>query len=320
MPAPPDVASMAAARKSDRNAPPTTSRDGFDLISRAAIVWNRCLPINPITQRPFSDILYSKSTQDLAARISFDRPEVLHAFRPTTIREIQQALEDATDDPQVSVVLFDSTLDPSVTPAFCAGGDQTVRSNDGGYQDGTEVAPKLRVLDLQVQMRRCPKPIMAVVRGYAIGGGHILHMVADLTLAATETAVFGQTGPRMGSFDAGYGSTQAAALMGPKRAAELWMLCRYYSAQKAVEMGLINAHYPAAELDGRVAQWVRRIVHNSPTALACCKAAVNAEQDGAAGIAVIGGELTRMYYKSAESQEGRQAFLEKRAPNFRSKL
>ena len=179
--------------------------------------------------------------------------------------------------------------------------------------------PKLRVLDLQVQMRRCPKPIMAVVDGYAIGGGHILHMVADLTLAS-DRSVFGQTGPRMGSFDAGYGSTHAARLMGQKKARELWFLSRFYNAAEAYQMGMINAHYPIGELDGRVAQWVRRMVMNSPTALACCKAALNADQDGAAGILQMGGELTRMFYKSAESQEGRDAFLQKRAPDFRSKL
>ena len=181
------------------------------------------------------------------------------------------------------------------------------------------MAPKLRVLDLQVQVRRCPKPVIAVVQGYCIGGGHILHMVSDLTLAA-DNAVFGQTGPRMGSFDAGYGCSQAAALIGQKRARELWFLCRYYSAQQAVAMGLINACCPVAELEGVTAQWIRRMVMNSPTAIACCKASLNAADDGAAGIAQLGGELTRLFYLTKESQEGRDAFLEKRAPNFRSRL
>jgi naphthoate synthase len=268
----------------------------------------------------YTDIKYQKSSHDLVACIAINRPQVLHAFRPVTIREIQDTLTDATDDPHVAVIILTSIADDvNYTPAFCAGGDQTVRSNDGGYQDGTEVAPKLRVLDLQVQMRRCPKPIVCVVRGYAVGGGHILHMVCDLTLAS-ENAVFGQTGPRMGSFDAGYGCLQATALMGTKRARELWFLCKYYSAKEALEIGLINAVYPDKELSGAVAQWVRRMAMNSPTALAACKAACNAAVDGAAGISQMGGELTRLFYMSQEAQEGRQAFLEKRAPKFRSNL
>jgi naphthoate synthase len=168
-------------------------------------------------------------------------------------------------------------------------------------------------------MRRCPKPIIAVVDGYAIGGGHILHMVADITLAS-DLSVFGQTGPRMGSFDAGYGSTHMARLIGQKRAREFWFLCRYYNAEEAFHMGLVNAYYPREELDGHVAQWVRRIIMNSPTAIACCKAALNADEDGGAGIMQMGGELTRLFYMSQESQEGRDAFLQKRTPNFRSKL
>lgn len=317
-----DVASMAAARDSSQVAPPAvTRRDGFELIPRDPIVWDVQVSVNPISRQPWQDITYRKSTTDCAAQIAFARAHKLHAFRPTTIREIQQALEDATDDPAVAVIIVTSHIQSSdFTPAFCVGGDQTVRADQGGYQDGTETMPKLRVLDLQIQMRRCPKPVMAVVRGYAVGGGHILHMLCDLTLASTETAVFGQTGPRMGSFDAGYGCVQAADLMGQKRARELWFLCRFYNAAQAEAMGLINAHYPDDELDGRVAQWVRRMVMNSPTALACCKAALNAAQDGAAGIAQMGGELTRLYYYSKESQEGRQAFLERRAPQFRSKL
>lgn len=314
---PDDVASMSAARSSSRTAPPTTARDGFDLISRDPIVWD---PKTKSAAPSFQDITYDVSSKDHCARIAFNRPQVLHAFRPQTIREIQQALEMAVDNVTVGVILLASNNDPTqYTPAFCAGGDQTVRANNGGYQDGTETFPKLRVLDLQVQMRRCPKPIIAVVDGYAIGGGHILHMVADLTLAS-DNAVFGQTGPRMGSVDAGYGSTHMARLVGQKRAREIWFLCRYYSASEAYQMGLINAHFPAQELEGRVAQWVRRIIMNSPTALACAKAALNADQDGAAGISQMGGEITRLFYMSQESQEGRNAFLERRAPQFRSKL
>jgi naphthoate synthase len=314
-----DVASMAAARNSSKTAPPTSSRDGFDLISREPIAWD----VDCTTSFEFQDITYHKSSADLCCRIAFNRPAVLHAFRPTTIREIQRAVEDSTDDINVGVIVLTSNINENeYTAAFCSGGDQTVRSDyAGGYQDGTEQAPaKLRVLDLQVQMRRCPKPIICIVRGYAIGGGHILHMCSDLTLASTETAIFGQTGPRMGSFDAGYGCSIAADLIGQKRARELWFLCRYYTATEASSIGLINACYPDIELDGRTAQWVRRMIHNSPTAIACCKASLNAHQDGAAGVAQLGGELTRLFYLSKESAEGRQAFLEKRAPNFRSKL
>jgi naphthoate synthase len=309
-----DVASMSAARNPSKTAPPTKDRDGFSLISCKPIDYD----VEPDPKR-FHDITYHISSTEGCARIAFDRPEVLHAFRPQTIREIQEALELAVNDPRIGVIVLGSNISEDYTAAFCAGGDQRVRANDGGYQDGSEVQPKLRVLDLQIQMRRCPKPILAVVRGYAIGGGHILHMVADLTLAG-EDSVFGQSGPRMGSFDAGYGSTHMARLVGQKRAREMWFLCRYYDAKEALEMGLVNAVYKNEELEGRVGQWVRRIMMNSPTAIACCKAALNADQDGAAGIAQMGGELTRLFYMNAESQEGRDAFLEKRAPMFRSKL
>jgi naphthoate synthase len=304
-----DPASMAAARGFQS---PSPRRDGFDLIDKTPIVFDQDL------SRAFTDIKYHKSSRDLCARIAIDRPRVLHAFRPTTIREIQVALEDATDDINVAVIILTSTNSVEYTPAFCSGGDQTVRDKQGGYLDNSEKQPKLRVLDLQIQMRRCSKPIVAVVRGYAIGGGHILHMVADLTLASSN-AVFGQSGPRMGSFDAGYGCYMATALMGSKRARELWFLCKYYSAEEALSMGLINAVFENDdELDAGTAQWVRRMVMNSPTALAACKAACNAVHDGAAGLSQMGGELTRMFYKSQEGQEGRQAFLEKRAPQFRS--
>jgi len=318
-----DVASMSAARNPSKTAPPTKHRDGFELISRTPIRWTSYERRQQQQQDApeFVDITYHISVEDRCARIAFNRPNVLHAFRPRTIREIQQALLLATDDVRVSVVVLTSNVDDSVrTPAFCAGGDQQVRSNDGGYQDGTETEPKLRVLELQVQMRRSPKPILCVVDGYAIGGGHILHMVSDLTIASTRS-VFGQTGPRMGSFDAGYGSTRMARLIGQKRARELWFLCRYMDAEEAASTGLINACYPHDELEGRTAQWVRRIAMNSPTAIACTKAALNADEDGAAGIAQLGGELTRLFYGSKEAQEGRDAFLERRPPQFlRSKM
>ena len=305
-----DPASMNATRSTSKTASPTPRRDGFHLV-----------PSHPINYEldqsaTFEDITYHISTTDHVARIAFNRPHVLHAFRPTTINEVRRALEYAQDDTRVSVIILTSNIIADRTPAFCAGGDQTVRSSDGGYDDGSESAPRLRVLDLQIQMRRCPKPIVAVVRGYAIGGGHILHMLADLTLAGDD-AVFGQVGPRMGSVDAGYGSVHLARMVGQKKAREIWFLCRYYSANEALQMGLINAVFPVNELDGEVGRWVRRMGMHSPTALAVAKAAINADQDGSAGIALMGGHITRLFYMSDEAREGRDAYLEGRKPNFR---
>mmetsp|Transcript_19166 Transcript_19166/g.40328 ORF Transcript_19166/g.40328 Transcript_19166/m.40328 type:complete len:328 (+) Transcript_19166:121-1104(+) len=254
------VGSMSAARNPSKTAPPSKHRDGFELVSRTPIRWtDDNVVVGRQQQQPpkFVDITYHISIEDRCARIAFNRPNILHAFRPQTIREIQQALLLATDDVRISVVVLTSNVDASVrTPAFCAGGDQQVRSNDGGYQDGTETEPKLRVLELQVQMRRSPKPILCVVDGYAIGGGHILHMISDLTIAS-KRSVFGQTGPRMGSFDAGYGSTRMARLIGQKRARELWFLCRYMDAEEASSTGLINACYPHDELEGRTVSLVQ---------------------------------------------------------------
>jgi naphthoate synthase len=303
-------ASMAATRSSSKTAPPTTRRDGFHIVPSTPIHYDVDLT------NSFKDITYHVSTSDHCARIAFNRPNVLHAFRPTTINEVRQALDHAQDDTRVSVILLTSNIVDNRTPAFCAGGDQTVRSSDGGYDDGSEAAPRLRVLDLQIQMRRCPKPIVAVVRGYAIGGGHILHMCADLTLAG-EDAVFGQVGPRMGSVDAGYGSVHLARLVGQKKAREIWFLCRYYSAEEALQMGLINASFPIDKLEGEVGRWVRRMCMMSPTALAVAKASMNADQDGSAGISLMGGHITRLFYMSDEAKEGREAYLEGRAPEFR---
>lgn len=306
-----NFASMEAARNPSKTAPPTKTRDGFHLIPNHPIIYD----IDLTQKQGFKDITLRISTSDRCARIAFNRPNVLHAFRPNTINEFRKALEIATDDVRVSVILFASELVEDRTPSFCAGGDQVVRSSGGGYDDGTEDVPRLRVLDLQVQMRRCPKPIIAVVRGYAIGGGHILHMMCDLTIAGDD-AVFGQTGPRMGSFDAGYGSVHMARLVGQKKAREMWFTCNFYNADDAVKMGLINAAYPKEELEGEVARWVRRISYNSPTAIACTKAALNADEDGQAGIALMGGHLTRLFYMSEEGKEGRQSYLERRAPEF----
>jgi len=333
-----DVASMSAARSSVKNAQPSSMRDGFHLISNEdARDW-----IDKTAQCNFSDITYKVSPGDNVGRIAFNRPEVLNAFRPTTINEVRRALELAQDDIDVGVILLTSEQygnKSSNSNSFCAGGDQVVRG-DGGYDDGSEAAPRLRVLDLQIQMRRCPKPIMAVVYGYAVGGGHILHMLSDITLASDD-AVFGQTGPRMGSFDAGYGSTHMARLIGQKKAREMWFLCRFYNAQEAVDMGLINAVYKRKNLEGEAMRWCRRMMvrekwfgnwkikyfrlsytyfyiqMNSPTAIACCKAALNADEDGSAGIALLAGHATRLFYLTEESKEGKKAFLGKRAPKFR---
>eukprot|EP00588_Corethron_pennatum_P006857 CAMPEP_0194284482 /NCGR_PEP_ID=MMETSP0169-20130528/27702_1 /TAXON_ID=218684 /ORGANISM="Corethron pennatum, Strain L29A3" /LENGTH=322 /DNA_ID=CAMNT_0039030309 /DNA_START=24 /DNA_END=992 /DNA_ORIENTATION=+ len=305
-----DIHSMSAARRTtDRR--PTASRDGFHLIPNHPIEYD----LDLTAMRSFSDITFRVSTSDMAARIAFNRPSSMNTFRPTTINEVRRALEEASEDVRVAVILLDSESDGTTNASFCAGGDQTVRGN-GGYDDGSEDVPRLRVLDLQVQMRRCPKPVVAVVRGYAVGGGHILHMVSDMTIASTE-AVFGQTGPRMGSFDGGYGCTTMARLVGQKRAREMWFLSRFYSAKEALEMGLVNAVCPPKELDGTVGRWVRRMVANSPTAIACTKAALNADQDGSAGLALLAGQATRMFYMTEESVEGKKAFMEGRAPRFR---
>lgn len=307
------IASMSATRDLYKDKGPTKHRDGFEIIPTTPIDYD----LNLTQKYKFTDITYKMSVAEKCARIAFNRPEVLHSFRPNTINEIRKALELASDDTKVGVIILTSELSDKYTAAFCAGGDQTVRSNDGGYDDGTEAAPRLRVLDLQIQMRRCFKPIIAVVHGYAVGGGHILHMCSDLTIAA-EDAVFGQTGPRMGSFDAGYGSTIMSQMIGQKRAREMWYLCKFYNAKEALDMGLINAVYAKQHIDGEVARWVRRIIMNSPTAIACIKAALNADQDGNAGVALMGGHLTRLFYFSDESREGRDAFLDGRKPNFRN--
>jgi naphthoate synthase len=306
-----DVASMSAARDPSPTAPPSKKRDGFHLISSTPIIYD----LDLTSTHNLTDITFKISQKDRCARLAFNRPNVLHAFRPKTINELRRALELATDDIRVSVILLSSELVDGRTPAFCAGGDQVVRSENGGYDDGTEDVPRLRVLDLQIQMRRCPKPILAIVRGYAVGGGHILHMMSDMTIAGDD-AVFGQTGPRMGSFDAGYGSVHMARLVGQKKSREMWFACRFYDAKEALDMGLINAVYKVNELDGNVARWVRRIAMNSPTGIACTKAALNADQDGAAGVALLGGHLTRLFYMSEEGKEGREAYLERRAPDF----
>ena len=255
----------------------------------------------------YTDIKYHKA--DGIAKIAINRPEVRNAFLPRTVDEMSHALADARFDPEVGVVI----LTGEGKEAFCSGGDQQVRG-EAGYVDGRGV-PRLNVLDLQRQMRTCPKPIIAMVAGYAIGGGHILHLMADLTIAA-DNAIFGQTGPKVGSFDAGYGSAYLARIVGQKKAREIWFLCRQYSAQQALDMGMVNAVVPYERLEEETVQWCREILAHSPTAIRCLKAAMNADCDGQAGLQELAGDATMLFYMSEEGQEGRNAFLEKRKPDF----
>jgi naphthoate synthase len=255
----------------------------------------------------FTDIKYHKA--EGIAKITINRPEVRNAFRPLTVVEMSQALADAREDQQIGVVILTGEGDK----AFCSGGDQKIRG-DSGYKDQSGVH-RLNVLDFQRQMRTCPKPIIAMVAGYAIGGGHVLHLMADLTIAA-DNAVFGQTGPRVGSFDGGYGASYMARIVGQKKAREIWFLCRQYNAQQALAMGLVNAVVPLARLEEETVQWCREIMANSPIAIRCLKAALNADCDGQAGLQELAGNATMLYYMSEEGQEGRNAFVEKRKPDF----
>ncbi|HTY97371.1 MAG TPA: 1,4-dihydroxy-2-naphthoyl-CoA synthase [Solirubrobacteraceae bacterium] len=256
----------------------------------------------------FEDVRYEKA--EGIAKITINRPEVRNAFRPQTVRELQQAFEDVRDDPEVGVAI----LTGAGTEAFCAGGDQRVRGH-GGYV-GSDGVPRLNVLDLQRQIRTLPKPVVAMVAGYAIGGGHVLHVVCDLTIAA-DNARFGQTGPRVGSFDGGFGSAYLARIVGQKKAREIWFLCRQYDAKQALEMGLVNTVVPLAELETETVRWCREMLALSPVALRCLKAALNADCDGQAGLQELAGNATLLFYMTEEGQEGKQAFLEKRPPNFR---
>lgn len=256
----------------------------------------------------FSDILYHQA--DGIAKITINRPEVRNAFRPETVRQLCQAFQRAHLDPEIGVII----LTGAGELAFCSGGDQRVRGEEGGYKD-TEGTQHLNVLDLQRQIRSLPKPVVAMVAGYAIGGGHVLHLVCDLTIAA-ENARFGQTGPRVGSFDAGLGAGLLARTVGMKKAKEVWFLCRQYDAQQAIAMGLVNAVVPLAELERETVRWCREMLTLSPTALRVLKAAFNADTDGLAGIQELAGNATALFYMTPEAQEGRDAFLEKRAPDF----
>ena len=256
----------------------------------------------------YTEILYGKA--EGIAKITINRPHTHNAFTPTTNDEISAALRDAEHDPGIGVIV----LTGAGTKAFCSGGDQKVRG-EKGYKDARSGAQRLNVLDLHIQIRRCPKPVIAMVAGWAIGGGCILAYICDLTIAA-DNARFGQTGPKVGSFDAGYGSAHLARMVGQKKAREIWYLCRQYDAQQALDMGMINTVVPLAKLEEETVQWCREILRNSPTAIACCKAAINADEDGQAGLMQLAGYTTGLFYQTAEGQEGRNAFLEKRDPDF----
>jgi naphthoate synthase len=259
--------------------------------------------------RPFSDIKCEKSDEGIA-KITINRPEVRNAFRPLTIRELQDAFALARDDAEVGVII----LTGEGPHAFCSGGDQRVRG-EGGYV-GDDGVPRLNVLDLQRQIRTLPKPVIAMVAGYAIGGGHVLHVVCDLTIAA-DNARFGQTGPKVGSFDGGYGSSYLARIVGQKKAREIWFLCRQYDAAQALEMGLVNKVVPLAELERETVAWCREILQHSPTAIRLLKAALNADCDGQAGLQQLAGDATLLFYLTEEGKEGKNAFLEKRRPNYK---
>jgi len=263
--------------------------------------------MNWIEARSFTDITYHKA--EGIARITINRPRVRNAFRPLTVTEMSEALADAREDLATGVII----LTGEGEKAFCSGGDQKVRG-DSGYRDH-EGTTRLNVLDLQRQIRTCPKPVIAMVAGYAIGGGHVLHLMCDLTIAA-ENAVFGQSGPKVGSFDGGYGASYLARIVGQKKAREIWFLCRQYNARQALDMGLVNAVVPLERLEDETVQWCREILANSPTAIRCLKAALNADCDGQAGLQELSGCATMLFYMTEEAQEGRDAFLEKRKPDF----
>ena len=255
----------------------------------------------------YEDITYKKG--EGIARIAINRPEVHNAFRPQTLNELRRAFEDAREDAKIGVVV----LTGEGGRAFCSGGDQRVRGEQGYV--GKDGVPRLNVLDLQRQIRSLPKPVVASVAGYAIGGGHVLHLVCDLTIAA-DNAVFGQTGPRVGSFDGGFGASYLASVVGQKKAREIWFLCRQYDAKAALQMGLVNTVVPLAELEHETVKWCREMLALSPLALRLLKSSFNAALDGQAGVQELAGNATLLFYMSEEAQEGKRAFLERRPPDF----
>jgi naphthoate synthase len=265
------------------------------------------LPWKPAADAEYGDIRYEIA--DGIAKLTISRPEVRNAFRPRTLFELQDAFERARSDPSVGVVV----LTGEGPEAFCSGGDQRIRGDDG-YVDDDGVG-RLNVLDLQIQMRRLPKPVVAMVAGYAVGGGHVLHVVCDLTIAA-DNARFGQTGPKVGSFDGGYGSGLLARSVGQKKAREIWFLCEQYDAQAALDMGLVNTVVPLEDLEVETVAWCKRMLTHSPLALRMLKASLNAADDGLAGIQQLAGDATLLYYMSEEAQEGKEAYLQRRRPEF----
>jgi len=293
-------------------APPTPIAldvDGNPRAIRPALDWK------PGSERNWSDIRYETAIAGpdtgtaKIAKITIARPEVRNAFRPTTLFELLDAFELGRNDPEVGAII----LTGQGPEAFCSGGDQRIRGDDGYV--GPDGIGRLNVLDLQIAIRRLPKPVIAMVAGYAIGGGHILHIVCDLTVAA-DNGRFGQTGPRVGSFDGGYGSGLLARSVGQKKAREIWFLCRQYSAQEALDMGLVNTVVPLEELEEETVDWCRRMLAHSPLALRMIKASCNAADDGLAGIQQLAGDATLLYYMTEEAQEGKKAYLEKRRPEF----
>ena len=282
----------------------TSTRDTTDDALYAPIEWQR--------SGDYGDISYD--TAEGIAKITICRPEVRNAFRPQTLFELSHAFNEARDDPGVGVIVLTGQGDM----AFCSGGDQRIRGDDG-YIGDDDVAKhgigRLNVLDLQIQIRRTPKPVVAMVAGYAIGGGHVLHVVCDLTIAA-DNARFGQTGPKVGSFDGGYGSGLLARIVGQKKAREIWFLCDQYDAQQALDMGLVNTVVPLADLEAETVAWCRKMLKLSPIALRMIKASMNAADDGLAGIQQLAGDATMLFYMSDEAQEGRDSYVEKRKPDF----
>ena len=268
------------------------------------------MTITWVSAHEYQDVKFQKA--EGIGRIAINRPEVRNAFRPETVKELIDAFSRAREDPEIGAIILTGEGDK----AFCSGGDQRVRGEQG-YVGGDGV-PRLNVLDLQKLIRSIPKPVVAMVAGYAIGGGHVLHVVCDLTIAA-DNAIFGQTGPRVGSFDGGLGAAHLARLVGQKKAREIWYLCRQYNAREALEMGLVNTVVPLAELEETTVQWCREMIANSPMALRCLKSAFNAEMDGMIGIQELAGNATLLFYMTEEAQAGRDAFNQKRKADF-SKL
>jgi naphthoate synthase len=258
--------------------------------------------------RDYEDIRYEKWNG--IAKITINRPEVRNAFRPQTLFELEAAFKDVREDPEIGVAILTGAGDQ----AFCSGGDQRIRGSEGYV--GKDGVPRLNVLDLQKQIRSLPKPVVAMVAGFAIGGGHVLHVVCDLTIAA-DNARFGQTGPKVGSFDGGFGASYLASIVGQKKAREIWFLCRQYDAQEALRMGLVNAVVPLAELETETVKWCQEMLEKSPMALRMLKCSFNADLDGQAGIQELAGNATMLYYMTEEAQEGKRAYLERRKPDFK---